>query len=58
MSATAPRAAATSAGSPVPSIKYVMIPNEKGVSPAAHGFADNKVPLIETIATWLADQQL
>jgi hypothetical protein len=35
-----------------------MLPNGKGVSPAAHGFADNKVPLIETIATWLADQHL
>ena len=50
--------AATSAGSLVPSIKYVMLPNEKGASPAAHGFADNKAPLIETIATWLADQHL
>jgi pimeloyl-ACP methyl ester carboxylesterase len=50
--------AATSAGSLVPSIKYVMLPNPKGMSIAAHGFVDNKVALIETIAAWLADQHL
>jgi pimeloyl-ACP methyl ester carboxylesterase len=50
--------AATSAGSLVPSIKYVMLPNAKGVSVAAHGFVDNKQPLAETIAAWLVDQHL
>jgi pimeloyl-ACP methyl ester carboxylesterase len=38
--------AATSAGSLVPSIKYVLLPNAKGMSSAAHSFTDNKVPLI------------
>jgi hypothetical protein len=50
--------AATSAGSLVPSIKYVMLPNPKGTSIAAHGFVDNQQPLTDTITAWLADQHL
>jgi hypothetical protein len=50
--------AATSAGSLVPSIKYVMLPNSKGTSFAAHSFADNQLPLVDTITAWLADQHL
>jgi hypothetical protein len=50
--------AATSAGSLVPSIKYVMLPNPKGMSIAAHSFADNQQPLTDTITAWLADQHL
>lgn len=33
--------AATSEGSLVPSIKYELLPNPKGVYPEAHGFVDN-----------------
>lgn len=50
--------AATSAGSLVPSAKLVVLPNAKGRSPAAHGFVDNKQPLIDTVAGWLAEQRL
>jgi hypothetical protein len=50
--------AATSAGSLVPSIEYIMLPNGNGTSVAAHGFADNKQPLADAIAAWLADQRL
>jgi hypothetical protein len=50
--------AATGAGSLVPSIKYVPLPNPKGSSPAAHGFVDNKQALVDTVAAWLAEQHL
>lgn len=50
--------AATSEGSLVPSIKYELLPNPKGVYVEAHGFADNAGPLAETIATWLRAQGL
>jgi len=51
-------AAATGAGSLVPSIKFVLLPNERPRGPAGHGFVDNKQPLIETVAGWLAEQHL
>jgi pimeloyl-ACP methyl ester carboxylesterase len=51
-------AAATAEGTLVPSIKYVMLPNAKGRSAAAHGFIDNQQPLTDTIAAWLAEQKL
>jgi hypothetical protein len=50
--------AATGAGSLVPSIKYVPLPNPKGSSPAAHGFVDNKQALVDAVAAWLAEQHL
>lgn len=49
--------AAGSAGSLVPSIKYVSLPNkERG--PAQHGFINNRRELVDTVATWLKDQSL
>ena len=46
--------AATSAGTLVPSIKYVSLPNsERG--PAHHSFASNRQPLIDTVLTWLRE---
>jgi pimeloyl-ACP methyl ester carboxylesterase len=50
--------AANSAGSLVPSIKYVVLPNARGVNPQGHYFLDNQQPLVETIRGWLADQRL
>jgi hypothetical protein len=50
--------AATSPGSLVPSIKYVIVPNPKGTNPRGHGFLDNGQPLADTIAGWLAEQHL
>ncbi len=50
--------AANSAGSLVPSIKYVVLPNPKGANPQGHYFLDNQQALVETIAAWLADQRL
>ncbi len=50
--------AATSAGSLVPRIKFVLLPNPKGRSAAAHGFADNTQPLVDAVAAWLAEQRL
>jgi pimeloyl-ACP methyl ester carboxylesterase len=50
--------AATSSGSLVPNIKYVLLPNPKGISPAAHFFVDNQQALIDTLAGWLAEQRL
>jgi hypothetical protein len=49
--------AATSPGSLVPSIKYVLLPNPKGVSPSAHYFVDNQQPLADAITGWLAEQK-
>jgi hypothetical protein len=50
--------AATSEGSLVPTIKYELLPNPKGVHPEAHGFQDNVKPLGATIQAWLREQQL
>lgn len=50
--------AATSAGSLVPSIKFTLLPNPKGRSADAHGFADNREALVDTVAGWLAEQRL
>jgi len=49
---------ATSPGSLVPSIKFVLLPDAKGPNPGGHFFADNGKALSETIANWLADQHL
>ena len=49
--------AANSAGSLVPSIRYVNLPNkERG--PAHHYFTNNREALIETVAAWLKEQGL
>src|SRR5262249_48019901 len=50
--------AATSAGSLVPSVKYVLLPNHRPRGPAGHSFLDNKQPLVDTVAAWLAEQRL
>jgi pimeloyl-ACP methyl ester carboxylesterase len=49
---------ATSTGSLVPGIKFVELPDAKGPNPGGHFFAGNGKPLAETIARWLADQNL
>ena len=49
---------ATSPGSLVPNIKFVVLPDEKGPNPGGHFFADNGKELSQTIADWLADQHL
>jgi len=49
--------AANSAGSLVPSIKYVNLPNSRR-GPAEHGFVSNRDTLIETVAGWLKEQKL
>lgn len=45
--------AARSQNSLVPEIEYVMIGNDNGPSPAAHGFDTNRDELIKTIDGWL-----
>jgi pimeloyl-ACP methyl ester carboxylesterase len=50
--------AATSPGSLVSDIKYVMLPNPKGTNPRGHQFLDNREPLTKTIAEWLAERRL
>jgi pimeloyl-ACP methyl ester carboxylesterase len=50
--------AATSAGSLVPDIKFVLLPNGKPPAPAHHFFVDNKQPLIDTVSNWLSAQKL
>jgi pimeloyl-ACP methyl ester carboxylesterase len=50
--------AATSPGSLVPSIKYVVLPNPMGINPRGHQFLDNRQPLVEAITGWLSDQHL
>jgi pimeloyl-ACP methyl ester carboxylesterase len=50
--------AAQSAGSLVPNVKLVVLPNTKPASPAAHFFTDTKQPLVDSIASWLAEQKL
>jgi|SRR5712664_1457041 len=49
--------AARSAGSLVPGIKYVNLPNSKR-GPAEHYFINNREALIETVAGWLKEQKL
>lgn len=49
---------ATSSGSLVPNIKFVVLPDAKGPNPGGHFFADNVKELSDTIVGWLADQHL
>jgi len=46
--------AATSPGSLVPNVKYVMVPNPKGPNPRGHQFLDTGPLLSEAITEWLA----
>jgi hypothetical protein len=55
--------AATSPGSLVPSIEYVLIENPKDPNPApyslrGHQFVDNREPLAETVTRWLGARHL
>lgn len=47
-------AAATTAGSLVPSIKYVLLPN-KVRGPAEHNFSNNRQALVDTVSGWLGE---
>jgi pimeloyl-ACP methyl ester carboxylesterase len=49
---------ATSPGSLVPIIKFVVLPDAKGANSGGHFFADNGKPLSDIITKWLADQHL
>jgi fermentation-respiration switch protein FrsA (DUF1100 family) len=50
--------AAQAEGSLVPSIKYVLLPNERPPSREGHVFADNSEALTDVVAAWLAEHQL
>jgi pimeloyl-ACP methyl ester carboxylesterase len=47
-------AAATTAGSLVPSVKYVLLPN-KARGPAEHNFVSNRQALVDTVSGWLTE---
>jgi hypothetical protein len=49
--------AATTTGSLVPAIKYVVLPN-KARGPAEHRFVNNRAPLVNAVAGWLAERGL
>ncbi len=51
-------AAATAPGSLVPSVKFVLLPNDKPPYAAGHGFVDNQQALVDTLSGWLAAQRL
>ena len=50
--------AAQTEGSLVPSIKYVLLPNNRPPSREGHIFTDNTEALTDAVATWLGEQQL
>jgi hypothetical protein len=50
--------AAQAEGSLVPSINYVVVPDQHLPSAAGHVFTDNTQPLIDAISAWLAEQHL
>jgi pimeloyl-ACP methyl ester carboxylesterase len=50
--------AATSAGSLVPNIKYVLLPDAKGPNPGGHLFLDTVQALADATAAWLGEQGL
>jgi len=50
--------AAHAEGSLVPSISYVLVPDEHPVGPAGHIFTDNTGPLVDAVSKWLAEQHL
>jgi pimeloyl-ACP methyl ester carboxylesterase len=50
--------AAQAEGSLVPSIRYVLLPNQRPPSREGHIFADNTEGLADAVAAWLEEQQL
>jgi hypothetical protein len=50
--------AARRAGSLVPDIRYVLLPNPRPPSAKGHVFADNTGKLAEAISAWLAERGL
>jgi acetyl esterase/lipase len=50
--------AGQSEGSLVPSIRYVLLPNQRPPSREGHIFVDNTEALTDTVAAWLAEHQL
>jgi len=50
--------AAHAEGSLVQGITYVIVPDRRPPSAAAHIFSDNTQPLVETISAWLAERHL
>jgi len=51
-------ASAREPGTLVPSIDFKLLPNDRPRSAAAHGFADNKQPLVDTVTAWLKSRNL
>lgn len=49
---------ATAEGSLVPNIKFVLIPNAKGLNPDGHFFRDNKQELFNVMTKWLHEHSL
>src|SRR6266851_10214068 len=50
--------AARAEGSLVPSVKYVLVRNDRTASREGHLFTDNTEALIDAVSTWLAEQHL
>ena len=50
--------AAHAEGSLVPSIAYVVVPDQRPPSAAGHIFTDNTDALVEAVSAWLADRRL
>ena len=50
--------AAGTVGSLVPSIKYMLLPNQRPPSREGHQFADNAEALVDAVSSWLAEQEL
>jgi pimeloyl-ACP methyl ester carboxylesterase len=50
--------AAGMAGSLVPSIKYMLLPNQRPPSREGHQFADHAEALVDAVSNWLAEQEL
>jgi len=51
-------ASASEPGTLVPSIEFKLIPNDRPRSAAAHGFADNKQALLDTVTAYLKGRNL
>jgi pimeloyl-ACP methyl ester carboxylesterase len=51
-------AAAHAEGSLVTSIKYLQLPDAKPPGPKGHYFIGNEQPLVDAVASWLAEQRL
>ena len=50
--------AAQTEGSLVPSIKYMLLPNNRPPNREGHMFTDNTEALTDAVAAWLGEQQL